>query len=192
MSDAYSGKTVSAKHAPRDGSSMKKKCVSPSAIFAPHGTTNQEIVPNATTALSFKMESVLPMSTQVSCQKATSYAKSGQKKLVSNAHQEVSSTKMDSASQSAPNAIPLIRPLEIALPALLDMTSLKESASFQTSIMLSQLISDVEHGIGKIKNVLPALTFGLSTIMEYVCQFLTNAKPMQKTETVPNVIKDMT
>ena len=191
ISDVYFGKIVSVKPAPRDGSSMKKKFVSQSAIFAHHGTLNQEIVPNAIMDLLFKMESVLPMLILALCQKATFYAKYGQKKLVSNVHQEASSTNKDFVSQLAHNVTPTIRPQETALAALLDMISLKEDVNFQISIMPNQLILDVEHGIGKTKNALLVPIFGLSTIMEYVSQFLINAKPMLKMEIVLNVIRDM-
>lgn len=183
---------MSVKPAPRDGSSMKKESVFPSAIFAHHGTINQETALNATMDLLFKMDSVLLTLTPALSQKAIFYAKHGQKKPASNAHQEASSTKMDSASQLALNVTLTTRPQETASAVLLDMISLKEDVIFQTSIMPNPPILDVELGIGKTKNVWLVQTSGLSMIMEYVSQFLINVKLTLKTEIVRIVIRVMT
>ena len=60
------------------------------------------------------------------------------------------------------------------------MISLKENVFSHLPILLPQLISDVETGIGIIKNVLAAQRDGLSIKIAFVFQLLTNAPPMLK------------
>lgn len=130
---------MSVKHAPRDGSLMKKKYVFQSVIFVLLGIKKLEIVLNVTSDLLFKMENVLLKLIKL-YHKAIFFAKFGLKKFVLNVHQEVSSMKMDFVSQLVLNVVLLIRLQEIVLCVLMDMIYSMENVNFLNLIMPVQLI----------------------------------------------------
>jgi hypothetical protein len=89
------------------------------------------------------------------------------------------------------NATASIRLLDNVLPASEDMTSLRESVSFPLPILLPQLISAVETGIGIIKNALAAPRDGHSMLITSVYLLLINAQLMDKMVLAFHAIKDM-
>lgn len=113
-SDAPSGFRVSARAAPKDGSSTPIRSAPQSAISAPLGTKPPEFALPATMAPSLKPETVLPTQIPPLSLKATFSARSGLRKPAWNAQLEASSTLMDFVSQSAPSATPSTRPLATA------------------------------------------------------------------------------
>ena len=79
---------------------------------------------------------------------------------------------------------------ETALNVSRDTILLKENVSFLNLIMPNLQMLDVLPGIGTVKNVWSALKIGSSTPITFVCQFLTNARPMLRMETALNASRD--
>lgn len=111
---ALDGPMVSAKPAPRDGISTKKKSASLLVTFATPGMKIPDSVSPATTDPLSKTATVSLISIPASYLKATFFAKHGLEILVSNAQQEVSSMLMDFAFQLALSAILSTKLQEIA------------------------------------------------------------------------------
>lgn len=185
-----SGLTASARHALRDGFSMLKEFVFLSATSVPPGTKLPELVQLATMDQSFRKVTVLPTSTPVLSPKATSSAKLGIRKIVSSAQIELSSMLMVSVCHLALSATLSTRPLEIALPALLDMTWSKVNVSTRLPTLPILVTLDVEPGIGQMLSASPAQKDGLSTLKIYVFLLLINARLMRP-DSVPHAIRDM-
>lgn len=111
---APDGPMESAKPAPRDGISTKKKSASLLVIFATPGTKPPDSASPAITDLSSKTETVWLILILALSPKATFFAKHGLQTLAFNAQQEVSSTLTDSVFQLALSAILSIKLLETA------------------------------------------------------------------------------
>lgn len=73
----------------------------------------------------------------------------------------------------------------------MDMTSLKETVSSHLPILPVLQIWDVHLGIGRVKNVLPALIDGHSTNLIFVCLLLINVLQVIMLVCVLHAIKDM-
>ena len=82
-------------------------------------------------------------------------------------------------------------PTEDVFPAMLDTTWSTEFANSQLSIMPSLQISDAPNGIGPIRSASNAQKIGFSTLMEFVCPFLTNANLTIPMDCVLHASRDM-
>jgi len=109
-----SGPQASARHAPRDGSSMLTTSAPPSVTSAPPGTTSPETARPATTDPLSNKDSVSPIPIPALSPSQTFFATSGIRRTVSNAHKEASSMLMASALLLVLNATPLTKPQETA------------------------------------------------------------------------------
>ncbi|CAM5999909.1 unnamed protein product [Sphagnum balticum] len=162
--DAHSGMAIPALSALKDGISMDKVYVSPSAINATFGLA-QVTAPNATPdtssptpeiALSTPLPSVAPL---------TLSALSGTEPSASSAPSEhTTMTLSDSVRPSPISAKPGTKMMVRASPATLDTTS------------------DVDSGIGPTKNAYNAQLIGSSTASNPAFQCLINAKHSDRME----------
>ena len=96
-----------------------------------------------------------------------------------------------SAFQFLTNAKLMLK-MEIALSASRDTILLTDDVFFQSSFLEDLDILVVPLGTGTTRSAWLAPKIGSSTLTNYVCPSLTNAKPTPKMATVQNALMDMT
>ena len=192
-SDALSGVTESAPSAPRDGSSTLLRFAPQSAISAQPGMMPPESAHLATMDPSSNSEPAFPANRPPSMPSQTTFfARPGQTTPALSAPIEPSSTTRESALLSAHSALLSTRPLEIALPASMAMTMLREAVSILPLILPPPLILDAPTGIGKDKNAFHAPRDGHSMITTSVCQLLISVPHTMIRENARPASRDMT
>lgn len=140
-----------ANNALKDGISTHKIFVFQLVIYAPHGLTKVP-VNRATMAILLNKVYVFKIMILALYQIVTCFVKLGLEILVLNALKEHFSIVTEFVYLLAPYVIHLKRQQEIVWIVSKDMMLLKENARIHHQIEHIQLISDVDFGIGIIKN----------------------------------------